>query len=416
MPGDAEDAGSSWEYQRRRHRNGCPSLIAGMMNLDELVQADTRDDPFPFYQRLRNMHPVLWCGKTRTWFVTSHEDVVSMLRDARISAASLPRALSPVLGLANIDPPDHTRMRRALGARYMAHAHEELRDAVQEIVDEQISVIAAAVQPVDIIRMFARVIPSRVNARLIGIPPERIPQFSVLTEVFGQFLGGIGGRHRLSSVKNAKRLLLAEREAFEEIVAERVSQPGPDLLSALVAAERDGFLGREEVLALGMEILFAGQETTTDLIGNGLLTLLRHPDQRRSLIDTPALMKAAVEELLRFESPVQITSRIAKADLEVRGQTIRNGDRIALCLGAANRDPDVFHEPDVLTLARMPNRHLAFGAGSHFCMGAALVRLEAHMAFECILRRFPGIRLADDSLEWKDSPVYRGLRSLRVFL
>lgn len=416
MPCDAECAESRRESPHRRHQNGCPALIAETMTLDELVHADARDDPFPLYHRLRNKHPVLWCGSSRTWFVTSHADVVSLLRDARISAASLPRALSPVLGLANIDPPDHTRLRRALGTRYMAHAHEDLRSAVEEIVDAQIGAIAAAPQPVDLISMFARVIPSHVNARLIGLPSERVAQFSALTAVFGQFLGGIGGQHRLSSVKNAKRLLLAERQAFERIVAERAAQPGADLLSALVIAQKDGLLSQEEVLALGMEILFAGQETTTDLIGNGLLVLLRHPEQRRALLDTPALMKTAVEELLRYESPVQITSRVAMGEIELQGQTIRGGDRIALCLGAANRDPEAFHEPDVLDLARTPNRHLAFGAGSHFCMGAALARVEAHTALDCILRRFPEMRLVDEPLEWKDSPVYRGLRSLRVLL
>lgn len=339
-----------------------------------------------------------------------------MLRDPRISAASLPRTLSPVLGLANIDPPDHTRMRRVLGTRYMAHAHDALRGLVQEIVDAQIVAIGAAAQPVDIISEFARVIPTRVNARFIGIPAERLAQFSVLTEVFGQFLGGLGGLRRLSSVKNAKRLVLAELQAFEKIVAEREVQPGTDLLSALVSARKDGLLSREEVLALGMEILFAGQETTTDLIGNGLLTLLRNPDQKKALLESPAHMKAGVDELLRFESPVQITARIAKEDIAVRDTIIRNGDRIALCLGAANRDPDEFPEPDALNVARTPNRHLAFGAGSHFCMGAALARMEAQIAFAGILGRFPGMCLVKDPVAWKDSAVYRGLSALRVHL
>lgn len=384
--------------------------------VEDFQNAETIANPYPFYRRLQVEQPLYWRERSGAWFVTRYADVTSLLNDPRLSAASLPRTLSPVLGLANTDPPDHTRLRKILSAKYMHRVHEGFPEFVQQTVSELMDGLDCADGPVDFLTDLARVVPTTVNARLIGIPPESREQFKSSTEVVGAFLGGLGGLEKVARTRRASRRMLEEIARFRDIISQRRRRPENDLISAMVQAQNDGLLGEEEVLAICMEMLFAGQETATDLIGNGLLSLLRHPAQLQRLRDDPALIKSAVEELLRFESPVQMTTRLAVSDIALHGKVIQSGQKVALCLGAANRDPAQFTAPDNLDVARTNNRHVAFGYGIHYCMGAALARIEAQTVFAQLIRGFRQLRLASEQVEWKDTPIFRGLKSLPVVL
>jgi cytochrome P450 len=387
--------------------------------------SEYRDDPYPFYERLRSRHPVYFSPALRGWIVSRHADIVSVLQDPRFSVdrtqSNLFRVLKPLEGLQPelvdtitssllmVDPPRHTRLRRLVNKAFTPRVVEGLRPRVQRIVDELLDRVAGS-RRMDLVRDLAYPLPVVVIAELLGLPAEdhaKLKDWSdVLTVLVDPFQGsgGMGPAERAANELSAY---------LRPIFAERRREPRQDLISALVSVEDEGqTLSEPELFSLTALILGAGHETTTNLIGNAVLALLGHPLERRRLEENPTLIVSAVEEFLRYDSPVQLTDRVATADLEFAGRRIRKGVIVAVLLGAGNRDPERFPDPDRLDLGRKENHHLAFGHGAHFCVGAALARVEAQIAISTLLRRFPGFDGDHRRPERKRSMVLRGPTAL----
>ncbi len=396
----------------------------------DLLAPEVRADPYPLYDFLRAWDPVHWSEEAARWILTRYADISAVLRDGRFSADRATQFMRLLgaeerehlgaleAGLARqllfIDPPDHTRLRRLVNAAFTPRVVERMRARIQEIVDDLLDAVAPRGR-MDVIADLAYPLPSIVIAEMLGVPPADRDRFKRWSDDLAAFIGLSPAL--VESARRAQGSMLEFADYFREIIAARRAQPGEDLLSALIAAEAQGdVLSEEELLANCILLLAAGHETTTNLIGNGLLALLRHPDALARLRREPDLIRSAVEELLRYDSPVQATARLAKADVEVGGRTIQAGQGVVLLLGAANRDPEQFPDPHALDLARADNRHLAFGAGAHFCVGAPLARLEGQIAIGTVLRRFPDLRLVDAPLAWRESVAFRGLESLPVAL
>jgi len=388
------------------------------------------DDPYPTYHRLRGEDPVHWSETVGAWLLTRYDDVSTTLRDPRHFSSSgrfsavleglngdervavRPLEEHFTVGLLGSDPPDHTRLRGLINRAFTPRVVEGLRPRVQEIVDGLLDAAAPRGQ-MDLVRDFAYPLPATVIAELLGAPADAQDDFKEWSDGILAFQGI--GRATPELLARSQRDLLAMREFLTELLAERRTTPREDLLSRLVAAETDGQgLSEAELLTTCVTLLTAGHETTTNLIANGLLTLLRHPEQCQRLRDAPELMPGAVEEMLRFESPLQRNPRRVAADVELRGKRLRRGEFVFQVLGAANHDPEQFPDPDRFDIGRQPNRHLAFGYGIHFCLGAPLARLEAAIAIGTLLRRLPGLRLASDAVEWQEHGLLRALSSLPV--
>lgn len=311
------------------------------------------------------------------------------------------------------DPPRHTRLRGLVSTAFTPRVVEGLRGLVQVIVDELLARVTPAGQ-LDVIADLAVPLPTMVIAELLGVPRRDCDRLKAWSDDFAAFIGGPVGRDGVGRADDAVR----ELSAYFSQAAERWRrEPGDNLISGLVAAEGQGdSLTSEELLATCMVLLVGGHETTTNLIGNGLLALLRHPQQLRRLRNNPALIGPAVEELLRYDSPAQMTTRLAHEDLTLGGARIGAGQLVKLWLGAGNRDPARFPEPDRLDLGRTDNRHLSFGYGHHFCVGAALARLEGQVALATLVERFPGLALTGEPLEYHGTQVFRALKRLPVTL
>jgi cytochrome P450 len=392
-------------------------------NLSSLFRPDILANPYPFYAELRSQDPVHWDRSRNAWVLTRYEDVASVPSDPRFvselwaqDTSWIPDSQRADLGPAFLsmrkelifsDPPDHTPMRTLFGRVLSGRINEDLRRRVEHIAHGLLD----AVQPrggMDAIADFACPLPFLVMADLMGIPPEDRVRLRDWSEAHGQLI-----TMRWDKLLPALHGFRRVREYFRNLAAERRDHPGPDLISALlVAKDRNDALPHEDVLANMAFILMAAHMNTTNLIGNGLLALLRHPEERRALQERPALLTSAVEELLRFESPVQMITRQAKENLTLGGMTIAKGQVVFLLLGAANRDPARFADPDRLDLARPDNRHLAFAPGLHYCLGAALGRLEGQVAFATLLQRFPALRLSDTPLDWHRNLLIRGVKAL----
>jgi cytochrome P450 len=288
-----------------------------------------------------------------------------------------------------------------------------MRPRVQQVVDDLLDAVCGDGR-MDAIADFAYPLPAIVIAETLGVPPADRDQFKRSADAIVSFLGS--GRAVAEHARHAQRSYLALAEnLLQPLIEERRRAPRADLISALIAAEGGGDgLSAEELTAMCVSFLTAGHETTTNLIGNGLLALLRHPAELRRLRDDPGLISTAVEELLRYDSPVQRQWRLASEELEIRGQPIAAGELVIQMLGAANRDPAQFPEPDRLDLGRQENRHVAFGNGVHFCLGAPLARVEGQVAFATLLRRLPDLALAHEELEWHPNMAFRGLKALPV--
>jgi cytochrome P450 PksS len=312
--------------------------------------------------------------------------------------------------MLDLDEPDHARLRALVHRAFAPHLVERLRDRVQALADRLLGEAAGAGR-LDLVAGYALPIPATVIADLLGVPPadqhrfHRWTQRMVSASTPGDFLLALPSLYRLA--RYVRTLIAARRAA-----------PRDDLLTALVRAEEAGDrLSPDELLGMAVLLLVAGHETTVNLIAGGALALLQHPDQLERLRRDPSLLPAAVEELLRFTSPVELaTERYAREPVEVAGATIPAGDLVLAVLGSANRDPRHFDRPDELDLARAPNRHLAFGQGAHYCLGAPLARLEGQIAFATLLRRLPHLRLAvpPGDLRWRRGLFLRGLQALPV--
>jgi cytochrome P450 len=381
-----------------------------------MMQPETRVDPYPLYADIRRRGLVR--SPLGIWATSSHETATNVLRDRRFSSSPVhqrgyrppsypdgdPRAELPAADMLTMDPPDHTRLRRLVSGTFSPRAIACLEPWIRDVTGRLLAPVDAATG-FDLIDALAFPLPIAVICHLLGVPAEDQASFRTwghdvaATLDFGQT---IESRTRSSE--------LALTAYLQELVRKRRAEPDDSLLSALVAAEEEGDrLSSDELVSTALLLLVAGFETTVNLIGNGAVALLGEQEPWRQLGEEPALVPAAIEELLRFDSPVQMTSRTATEDVEVDGAVIRKGASIIVVIGGANRDPDVFDEPDSLRIDRPDAaRHLAFSLGVHHCLGATLARLEARIAIEELTRRYPALEIAG-------TPSRRQLLVLRGF-
>jgi cytochrome P450 len=381
-------------------------------------------DPYPTYHRLRAEDPVHQ-SPLGFWVLTRYEDVVSVLRDPRLIKEPIAAFVAARFGLAapptgmglsmlDRDPPDHTRLRGLVSKAFTPRVIEQLRPHIQQIVDGLLDRVEGE-RGMDLIEQFAYPLPVIVICEMLGVPVADHERFK------GWGLDIARGLDAIMLPPDspvAERSVVARRalaEYFRGLIAERRAAPRDDMLSGLIAAEEAGDkLSEDELLATCILLLVAGHETTVNLIGNGSLALLRHPNQRRRLQEDPGLIVTAVEELLRFDGPVQRTSRIPSEDVTIGGKIIGKGEMVMPFIGAADRDPAQFRDPDRLDIGRADNRHIAFGWGIHFCIGAPLARVEGQIAINTLLRRRPKLALATDTPEYRQSLTLRGLSALPV--
>jgi cytochrome P450 len=385
---------------------------------DHPLLVQFRENPYPLYQDLLANAPVQWNDILGAWTLARYADVIATLTDARFSVdrtrQDVPargESLQLAKSMLVSDPPDHTRLRALVSKAFTPRMIEQLRPRIIAIVGELLDRMAERGGTLDLISDFAHPLPVVVIAELLGVPPEDRVKFHEWSAVVAASLDPLVPPELADRVVGAREALHTYLRA---IIAERRQQPRSDLISALVAVEERGdVLSEPELVVMCTLLLIAGHETTVNLIGNGTLALLRHPDHFAALYSDPGILGSAVEELLRFDSPVQMTGRIALQPVEIGGHTIHQGEWILPLLGAANHDPAQFAQPDALDLRRNPNPHLAFGRGIHFCLGAPLARLEGQIAIGALVRRFPRLSLAGDPVR-RDQITLRGLKSLPV--
>jgi cytochrome P450 len=386
-------------------------------------------DPYPYYRQLRLHDPVHWDTRRHVWLVTRYADVLAGLRDPRLSsertweAVVMPRQVrEAVRGVQSAyarqilfrEGQDHARLRRVLGGSFTPRVVEGLRPLVESLVAEMLDTVASRGE-MDVIADLAYPLPTRVIAALLGLPQEDVEQLKAWSTDMGTtFAQDLTQPLRLA---RAYRGVADFLEYIAAVVEQRRRSPRTDLLQTLIAAaDAEQGVAAEEVVANCAFLIFTGHETTTNLIGNGLLALLRHPDQLLRLRTNPSLIGTAVEELLRYACSVQSAGRVATEDLEIGGRRILAGQYVALSLGAANRDPAQFPGAEHLDVSRAQNRHLAFGYGHHFCLGSALARLEGQIALDALIQQWPRLRLAGGALQWHANQGLRGLVALPVAL
>jgi pimeloyl-[acyl-carrier protein] synthase len=400
--------------------------------MTELFSPQFFADPYPIYARLREASTLPY-DKRLGWMVTRYDDIRSLAKSGLLSrskfeaerlvglSAEVCLAARPVMDGFNLemmrrDPPAHTRLRGLVNKAFTTRVIDQLRPRIQQIIDELLDAVDDAAY-IDVIGDLAYPLPASVIMELLGVPLEDRPRLKEWTTDRIAFIGSIqNAPDPLALATRAAQSASAMNVYFREVIKERRVRPKGDLISLLIAVEEDDRLTEEEIIANCSLLLSAGHETTTNLIGNGLLALLRHPSQLRRLIDEPDRMQSAVEELLRFDSPVQLAPRASIAEIQLAGVSIPAGQRVTLMLGAANRDGEYFNNPNRLNVEREPNEHLSFGFDRHFCLGAHLARLEAQLAFSTLLRRYPGLALDGSPLQWVSNLAYRGLKALPVKL
>ena len=386
------------------------------------LSRQTAQDPYPVYAALRERDPVHRSGLMNAWLFTRHADIDTILRDHRLfsndprkgTLSRRQRAGLPAddeFTMLFLDPPDHKRLRALVNKAFTPKAVNALEPHIRSLLSSLLDDIDDPAG-FDLMQAVAQPLPVIVIAEMLGIPPEDRAQFKIWSDQRARTLEpSIDARERALADAANKAL----NDYFRPIIEERRAAPQDDIVSALAQAEEEGDrLTELEMLNMLRLLLIAGNETTTNLIGNGVLALLRHPDQLQRLRDDPSLIPLAVDELLRFDSPVQTDFRRALEDCEVNGFPLKKRDNIVLLLGAANRDPDVFDEPDRLDVGRGDRSHLSFGRGIHHCIGAPLARLEGRIVLEMLLERYSQINLRGEQPRFRNSIVLRGLESLPV--
>jgi pimeloyl-[acyl-carrier protein] synthase len=378
-------------------------------------------DPYPTYARLREVGPA-YVDPPGLWVLSRYADVQMALRDPRFGREGVGGVVERVFGAGPVsesfsrwmlflNPPDHTRLRTLVTKAFTPRASEQLRSDIQRIVDDLIDPLQQR-GTFDLVADLAYPLPVAVICKLLGVPDEDRDRFNEWSAAIAESLDAFVAA-RPDVIRRANEGAAGLTEYFRDLVSARRKQPRHDLLSALVAAEDLGDrLSEEELLATCVLLFFAGHETTVNLIAAGMLALLRHPDQLAKLRDDPSLIQSAVEELLRYDGPVQRTGRTIREDVEIGGVTIPSGARVTIFVASANRDPAQFQEPDRLDITRTVNHHLAFGAGIHYCVGAPLARVESQVAINTLLRRLPNLKLQSDLPVWRETAVLRGLTAL----
>ncbi len=387
-------------------------------------------NPHPYFAELRAEAPLYWSDKLNMWITTNHALTLDALRDhtrfsnsGRMEAeiATLPLEERQVLtklaedlgvGLIHSDPPDHTRMRRIVGKTFTPRVIEALRERTAGLADGLIDKMLEH-KEFDFIEAFAFPLPVLVISDLFGVPREDAERIKVWSEAITDL-----GSRRLPLYElgiNALKATAELKEYFLVILEARRIEPREDLITLLLQAEDGGDqLSRSELIGMAILILVAGHETTTSLLSNGLLLLMQNPEQMKQVQADPSLLPGAIEEMLRMEPSFPRTPRRIKEDMEFGGCQLRKDQMLSAMNAAANRDPEVFPEPDQFNIRRSPNKHLAFGHGVHHCLGAPLARLEASLAFSTLLRRLPNLRLADDDICYKPDFSTRRLERLNV--
>ncbi len=396
------------------------------LSLYHLLDPEVLANPYPLYHKLRNDDPVHWDSFLHAWVVTRYADVVHVLYHFSANRTPTPEQLS-TMGLSALspiaqvmvrqmlfmDPPDHTRLRTLASAAFTPRRVELLRSHIQEIMDGLLDAVISKGR-MDVIADFASPAPAIVTAEMLGVPVADQGQLKDWSADFAEMLGNF--QHNPDRFPRVLRSVESMCSYFRSAMREQQVHPREGLVHAMMAAEVEGAkLTEDEIIANLIVTMVGGQETTTNLIGNGVLTLLRNPAEMERLRKDSSLIPSGVEELLRYESPSQHTARLAPADVEMGGKQIRKRQAVIAVMGAANRDPERFSEPDRLNITRQDNRHLAFGWAAHFCFGAALARLEGQIAFETLLRRLPKLALDTTTpLEWRHNLGLRGLTALPV--
>lgn len=395
------------------------------LSLFQLLDPAVHADPFPFYKRLREEAPVMWDPFMHTWVVTRYDDVMTVLHKfsadrtpdpEKMAALGLP-SLGPVADVMArqmlfLDAPDHTRLRKLCMSAFTPRRVEAMEGKIHEIAHQLINECAPR-GSMDLIADFAEPYPAIVTAGLLGVPLEDHRTLKAWSATFAEMLGNF--QHNPDRIRDVLICVADMTGYFRDAIREQERNPHEGLIRSLMDAEVDGQrLSEDEVIANTIVTMVGGQETTTNLIGNAMLTLIRQPDKLAQLRDNPAIIGTAIEELLRYETPSQHTARICPYDTEMGGKTIRKGEAVMAVMAAANRDPDRFPDPDTLALTRADNRHLAFGWAAHFCFGAALARMEARIAFSALLAKLDDIRLTSDQLEWRTNSGLRGLKALPI--
>lgn len=400
----------------------------------DLNSAEFLRDPYPVYDQLRAHDPIFWSAENEYWILTRYADIVSHIQDHRLSsnrigahAARMPQAAKehfrPLFSAVSswmlmIDPPDHTRLRGLVSKAFTPSVVENMRSLITDLVNEKLARVRQLGR-MDIMSDLANPLPAIVIAEMLGVAGADQEQFKAWSDDIAMGLAGIDSarsKEELFALYDlAQKSFLALAAYFHEKVAELRLKPRDNLLSALIQAEERGDrLTEQELFANCVLLMIAGHETTTNLIGNGILALLHNADQRQALALNPDLITSAIEELLRYDSPVQKMARIALHDIDIAGKQIKGGTLVCFSFAAANRDPEQFTAPEQLDITRKPNRHLAFGHGLHYCVGAALARLEGQIAVSAVLKALPSIKLASADLEWNRNLTLRGLKSLPV--
>lgn len=381
-------------------------------------------NPYPFYARLRAEAPVYRVRLSawlEAWFVTRYDDVVTVLKDARFAKDFstklpwLPGFARPLVrNLMGLDPPDHTRLRALVNKVFTAGVVDRLRDGIRSKCDELLDA-GAAKGRMDLVHGLALPLPLAVVADMLGIPQQDRKKFDSWAQHVSTSTSGA-----IPDMLRAMPYMWLFVRYFRKLIALRRAEPRDDLVTALVAAEEAGEkLNEEELIGLVYLLLLAGYDTVMNLISSGALTLIQHPRQRELLQRDASLAESAIEELLRYTSPVEVASpRVAREDVRLGSVTIPRGAVVFAVLGSANRDESRFPDPDRLDIARTPNKHLALGGGAHFCLGAPLARLEGQIVLTALFRRFPDLRLAvaPESLRWRRGLTFRGLTELPVIL
>jgi cytochrome P450 len=395
------------------------------LSLYHLLDPEVLADPYPLYHRLRAHDPVHWDPYLHAWVVTRYEDVITVL--TRFSAARTPTPeyfealgapeVSPIARvmvkqMLFLDGPAQARVRKLAAPAFLPGRVRALRGHIEEIATRLIdNIVARGTGQVDLLADFAEPLPAIVTAEMLGVPVEDHAQLKAWSVTFAQMLGNF--QHNPDRLGDVQRAVEGLTGYFHKAIAAQRKQPRDGLIHTLMTSEMDGDrLSDDEVVANCIVTMVGGLETTTNLIGNGMLSLLRNPDQMARLRAEPDLMPAAVEELLRYESPSQHTARLAPADVVLGGKQIRKRQAVIAVMAAGNRDPERFADPDRLDFDRPDNRHLAFGWAAHFCFGAPLARAEGQIAFASLLRRFPVLELTGAPLVWRENLGLRGLKSL----
>ena len=399
------------------------STGASALSLYHLLDPDVLANPYPLFRRLRTEDPVHWDAFLHAWVVTRYVDVLEVLHNFSANRTHTPEKLQ-AMGLSEMsplaqlmvkqmlfmDPPAHTRLRSLASQAFSPARVAVLRSHIREIVNRLLDEVQNKGQ-MDIIADVAEPLPAIVTAEMLGVPLSDRHQLKAWSADFAEMLGNF--QHNPEHAPRMLRTVQNMTAYFRDCIRELKDIPREGLVHSLMTAEIDGDrLTEEEVVANRIVTMVGGQETTTNLIGNGVLTLLRNPGEMERLQEDQSLIPSAVEEMLRYESPSQHTGRLAPEDVELGGKVIRKGQAVMAVMAAANRDPERFPDPDRFDMTRADNRHLAFGYAAHFCFGAALARVEGQEAFEAISRRLHSLELQPGALVWRNNLGLRGLTAL----